>query len=73
VGDPQKNRPEQEEFSILRFDHIAMSGMGTGCGQVRPDIAARAMRAGLEAGLRDMPHRPYSWREARERHLQLKG
>ena len=57
----------------FRFDHIVMPGMGTGCGQVRPDIAARAMRAGIEAGLRDTPRRPYSWREAQERHIQLRG
>jgi O-acetyl-ADP-ribose deacetylase (regulator of RNase III) len=57
----------------FRFDHIVMPGMGTGCGQLRPDIAARAMRAGIEAGLRDTPRRPYSWREAQERHFQLRG
>jgi O-acetyl-ADP-ribose deacetylase (regulator of RNase III) len=57
----------------FRFDHIVMPGMGTGCGQVSPDIAARAMRAGIEAGLRDTPRRPYSWREAQERHFALKG
>jgi O-acetyl-ADP-ribose deacetylase (regulator of RNase III) len=57
----------------FRLDHIVMPGMGTGCGQVRPDIAARAMKAGIEAGLRDTRRRPYSWREAHERHFQLKG
>jgi O-acetyl-ADP-ribose deacetylase (regulator of RNase III) len=57
----------------FRFDHIVMPGMGTGCGQVAPDIAVRAMRAGIEAGLRDIPRRPYSWREAQERHFQLRG
>jgi O-acetyl-ADP-ribose deacetylase (regulator of RNase III) len=57
----------------FRFDHIVMPGMGTGCGQVRPDIAARAMRAGIEAGLRDTPRRPYNWREAQERHFALRG
>jgi O-acetyl-ADP-ribose deacetylase (regulator of RNase III) len=57
----------------FRMDHIAMPGMGTGCGQVRSDIAARAMRAGIEAGLRDTPRRPYGWREAQERHFQLRG
>jgi O-acetyl-ADP-ribose deacetylase (regulator of RNase III) len=57
----------------FRFEHIVMPGMGTGCGQVRPDVAARAMRAGIEAGLRDTPRRPYSWREAQERHFQLRG
>jgi O-acetyl-ADP-ribose deacetylase (regulator of RNase III) len=57
----------------FRFDHIVMPGMGTGCGQVRPDVAARAMRTGIETGLRDMPRRPYSWREAQERHFQLRG
>jgi O-acetyl-ADP-ribose deacetylase (regulator of RNase III) len=57
----------------FRFEHVVMPGMGTGCGQVAPNIAARAMRAGIEAGLRDMPRRPYSWREAQERHLQLRG
>jgi O-acetyl-ADP-ribose deacetylase (regulator of RNase III) len=57
----------------FRFDRIVMPGMGTGCGQVRPDVAARAMRAGIEAELRDTPRRPYSWREAQERHLQLRG
>jgi O-acetyl-ADP-ribose deacetylase (regulator of RNase III) len=34
----------------FRFEHIVMPGMGTGCGQVRPDIATRAMRAGLRPG-----------------------
>jgi O-acetyl-ADP-ribose deacetylase (regulator of RNase III) len=57
----------------FRFEHIAMPGMGTGCGQLPPDVAARAMRAGIEAGLRDMPYRPYSWREAQERHFRLIG
>jgi O-acetyl-ADP-ribose deacetylase (regulator of RNase III) len=57
----------------FRFDHIVMPGMGTGCGEVRPDIAARAMRSGIESGLRDMPCRPYSWREAQERHFELQG
>jgi O-acetyl-ADP-ribose deacetylase (regulator of RNase III) len=57
----------------FRFEHIVMPGMGTGCGQVRPDLAARAMRAGIETGLRDTPRRPYSWREAQERHFQLRG
>jgi O-acetyl-ADP-ribose deacetylase (regulator of RNase III) len=57
----------------FRFEHIVMPGMGTGCGQVRPDLAARAIRAGIEAGLRDTPRRPYSWREAQERHFQLRG
>jgi hypothetical protein len=28
------------------------------------------MRAGIEAGLRDTPPRPYSWCEAQERHFQ---
>jgi O-acetyl-ADP-ribose deacetylase (regulator of RNase III) len=57
----------------FRFDHIVMPGMGTACGQVSPDVAARAMRAGIETGLRDTPRRPYSWREAQERHFQLRG
>jgi O-acetyl-ADP-ribose deacetylase (regulator of RNase III) len=57
----------------FRFNHIAIPGMGTGCGQVRPDIAVRAMRAGIKAGLRDTPRRPLSWREAPERHFQLRG
>jgi O-acetyl-ADP-ribose deacetylase (regulator of RNase III) len=57
----------------FRLDHIVMPGMGTGCGQVPPDVAARAMRTGIEAGLRDTPRRPYSWREAQERHFQLRG
>jgi O-acetyl-ADP-ribose deacetylase (regulator of RNase III) len=56
----------------FRFGHIVMPGMGTGCGQVPPDIAARAMRAGIEAGLQDTPHRSYNWQEARERHFQLR-
>jgi O-acetyl-ADP-ribose deacetylase (regulator of RNase III) len=57
----------------FRFDHIVMPGMGTGCGQVSPGVAARAMRTGIEAGLQDTPRGPYSWREAQERHLQLRG
>jgi O-acetyl-ADP-ribose deacetylase (regulator of RNase III) len=57
----------------FRLERIVMPGMGTGCGQLRPDVAARAMRAGIEAGLRDTPRRPYSWRDAQERHFQLRG
>jgi hypothetical protein len=57
----------------FRFNHIVMPGMGTGCGQMLPGVAARAMRAGIEAALRDIPHRPFSWQEAQERHFQLKG
>jgi O-acetyl-ADP-ribose deacetylase (regulator of RNase III) len=57
----------------FRMGHIVMPGMGSGCGQVLPDVAARAMRSGIEAGLRDTPRRPYSWREAHERHFQLLG
>jgi O-acetyl-ADP-ribose deacetylase (regulator of RNase III) len=57
----------------FRLDHIVMPGMGTGCGQVPPDIAARAIRAGIEAGLRGTPRRPYSWQEAQERHFLLRG
>jgi O-acetyl-ADP-ribose deacetylase (regulator of RNase III) len=57
----------------FRLERIVMPSMGTGCGQLRLDIAARAMRAGIEAGLRDTPRRPYSWREAQERHFQLRG
>jgi hypothetical protein len=45
-----------------------MPGMGTGCGLVRADVAARAMRTSIESALRDMPYRPYSWREARTGH-----
>jgi O-acetyl-ADP-ribose deacetylase (regulator of RNase III) len=57
----------------FRFNHIVMPGMGTGCGRVLPGVAARAMKAGIETGLRDMPYRPYSWQEAQERHFQLRG
>jgi O-acetyl-ADP-ribose deacetylase (regulator of RNase III) len=57
----------------FRFKQIVMPGMGTGCGQVPPGVAARAMRAGIEAALRDTPYRPYSWQEAQERHFQLRG
>jgi len=57
----------------FRFSHIVMPGMGTGCGRVAPDIAARAMRAGIEAALREMPYRPLSLQEAQERHFGLKG
>jgi O-acetyl-ADP-ribose deacetylase (regulator of RNase III) len=59
--------------SDFRFRRIVMPGMGTGCGQVLPGVAARAMRAGIEAALRDMPYRPYTWQEAQERHIQLRG
>jgi len=57
----------------FRFSHIVMPGIGTGCGRVAPDIAARAMRAGIEAALRDIPYRPLTWPEAQERHFGLKG
>jgi O-acetyl-ADP-ribose deacetylase (regulator of RNase III) len=50
-----------------------MPGMGTGCGQLPLDVAAQAMKAGIEAALRDMPHRPYSWQEAQNGIFSLKA
>jgi O-acetyl-ADP-ribose deacetylase (regulator of RNase III) len=58
-----------KEFSI---DSIVFPGMGTGCGQVRFDVAALAMRSGCNLGNHEAAF-PTSWREAQNRHFNLKG
>lgn len=54
------------------FQHIAFPGMGTGCGEVAPDIAARATLAGITAALSPAPA-PRTWQEAQIRHFALEG
>lgn len=51
------------------FQRVAMPGMGTGCGEVRPDIAARAMLNGI-AEARNPSAFPTSWSEAWARHFR---
>lgn len=48
---------------------IAMPGLGTGVGQVPPDVCARQVRAAYEDVLR--PRFPVSWDDAQERHQRL--
>lgn len=52
------------------LDHLALPGMGTGCGAVPPDVAARATAAGIRAALTPLPA-PRTWREAQQRHFEL--
>ncbi|XAI96517.1 Appr-1-p processing protein [Microcystis phage Mae-JY35] len=49
------------------FDSILFPGMGTGCGQVKPEWAAAMMAAGVADGL-NPPGYPQSWAEASQRH-----
>lgn len=52
------------------LSHIAMPGMGTGCGEVPADLAARAMMAGITAA-QVRSERPGTWQEAQRRHFEL--
>jgi len=52
------------------LSHIAFPGMGTGCGDVAPWDAARAMMAGITAALSRI-ERPGTWQEAQRRHFEL--
>jgi len=54
------------------MQHIIFPGMGTGCGGVPFEYAARAMVAGFAAGLGPL-FVPSSWREAQTRHFALVG
>jgi len=56
----------------MGLNSIALPGMGTGCRRLRPDIAARAMMAGIQQALKPLP-RPVSWREAQGQHFNLTG
>lgn len=49
---------------------IAFPGMGTGCGEVRPDVAAIAMLCGIKNALDPLPS-PASWHEAQHRHFNM--
>lgn len=53
-----------------RFESIAIPGMGTGCGSVRPDFAAKAMQEGIRQALSGQTF-PASWREAQDAHFAL--
>lgn len=55
-----------------KLSSIVFPGMGTGCGELPVDIAARAMMAGIDAGLNGAV-KPRSWREAQCRHFALAG
>jgi len=50
------------------LDHIAFPGMGTGCGDLSFDVAARAMALGIEAGYRGEEF-PGSWQQAQAKHF----
>jgi O-acetyl-ADP-ribose deacetylase (regulator of RNase III) len=49
---------------------LAIPGMGTGCGRLAPEVAARAMALGIAQALNGAPA-PQSWREAQRRHFEL--
>lgn len=56
----------------FELKHIAMPGMGTGCGELPPQVAARAMLAGIAAAMKPAEF-PKSWQQAQERHFRLQG
>jgi O-acetyl-ADP-ribose deacetylase (regulator of RNase III) len=49
---------------------IVIPGMGTGCGALDYDVAAKAMRLGVDDAVDGVPI-PISWREAQRRHFNL--
>lgn len=51
---------------------ILFPGMGTGCGEVDPKTAAKAMINGVKAGLKQTP-RYNSWKEVLNKHINLEG
>lgn len=50
---------------------IAFPGLGTGVGQVGPDVCAHQMRTAIEDVLLDKRPFPANWAEAQSRHQQL--
>lgn len=50
------------------FESIILSGMGTGVGRIRPDLAAAQMIGGINEAVRP-PDYPVGWSQARERHF----
>lgn len=53
-----------------KLSHIAFPGMGTGCGGVPHEYAAKAMLNGIKAGLEQQPF-PATWQEAQARHFGI--
>lgn len=54
---------QKEQIRLLAFP-----GMGTGCGKLRPHIAAAAILNGVNMALTGKAF-PLSWREAQQRHF----
>ena len=50
---------------------VAFPGMGTGVGQVTPDVFARQMKQAVEEVIEEKYRFPASWWEASQRHQQL--
>jgi O-acetyl-ADP-ribose deacetylase (regulator of RNase III) len=50
---------------------VAFPGLGTGVGQVNPDICARQVRTAIEEVVFGRMQFPRSWSEAQRRHQQL--
>jgi len=50
---------------------VAFPGLGTGVGQVTPELCAFQVRAAIEEVLLDKPAFPSSWREASLKHQKL--
>ncbi|AGR47871.1 Appr-1-p processing protein [Sinorhizobium phage phiM7] len=55
----------------IGLDSLNFTGMGTGCGRVRPDVAANMMRKGMEHGLTP-PAFPTGWKQAQRDHFAWK-
>lgn len=63
--------PVSSGYSFLS---IALPGMGTGAGMIKPSVAAKAMATGIQQGLKPSSIQfPASWREAYQRHVNLEG
>lgn len=52
------------------LEHIAFPGMGTGCGDVRFEVAATAMAKGIRDGIHGAP-KFATWRDAQDYHFSI--
>ena len=54
-----------------KVDVVALPGMGTGIGQIPPEIFARQMKKAIEEVIEEKYAFPQTWWEASERHQLL--
>jgi O-acetyl-ADP-ribose deacetylase (regulator of RNase III) len=63
--------PLEGEAVSAAVRRVAFPGLGTGVGQVPPDVCARQMRAAIEQVVFEKHPFPTTWAEASERHQRL--